>query len=195
MPRRDKKLIGWLKDMGVVDAAVAMIEPAMMTRRSTKATVFLFTVSPPTQRVSTNISSKILIICCVYGCYCELTKTVISMTVNYELGETRLQDMVEFIMMRSEDAPEVGSEIIKSSIVEALDMAFGDQVSNVVQEILAVNGDMRISRIETESFLGRLKSTFGEDSEPIEKIIYGRMLARFYLVELRKKIGFKQYLT
>ena len=117
------------------------------------------------------------------------------MKVNFELGETRLQDMVDFIMMRSEDAPEVASEIIKGSIMEALDMAFGDQVSIVVQEILEVNRDMRISRIETESFLGRLKSTFGEDSEPIEKIIYGRMLARFYLVELRKKIGFKQYLT
>ena len=48
-PRAEKKLIGWLKDMGVVDAAVAMIEPAMMTRRTTKATVFPFTVSPPTQ--------------------------------------------------------------------------------------------------------------------------------------------------
>ena len=47
------------------------------------------------------------------------------MTVEYELGETRLQDMVDFIMMRREDAPEVASEIIKGSIMEALDMAFG----------------------------------------------------------------------
>ena len=117
------------------------------------------------------------------------------MTADFELGETRVQDMVDFIMMKSEDAPEVASEIIKNSIMEALDMAFGDQVSNVVQEILEVNRDKRITRIETESFLSRLKNTFGEDSEPIEKIIYGRMLVRFYLVELRKKIGYKHYLT
>jgi hypothetical protein len=42
-PRAEKKLTGLLKDRGVVDAAVAMIEPAMMTRRTTKATVFPFT--------------------------------------------------------------------------------------------------------------------------------------------------------
>ena len=48
-PKAEKKLIGWLMDMGVVEAAVAMIEPAITTRRTTKATVFLFTVSPPTQ--------------------------------------------------------------------------------------------------------------------------------------------------
>ena len=64
-----------------------------------------------------------------------------------------------------------------------------------MQEIIEVNRDNKISRIETEIILGRLKNTFGEDSEPIEKIIYGQMLAKFYLVELRKKIGFKQYLT
>jgi hypothetical protein len=117
------------------------------------------------------------------------------MTVNFELGETRLQDIVDFIMTRSGDGREAASEIIKGSIMEALDMAFGDQVSNVVQEILEVNRDMGISRIETESFLGRLEKTFGEESEHIEKIIYGRMLARFYLAELRKRIGFNQYLT
>ena len=94
-----------------------------------------------------------------------------------------------------EDEPEVASEIIRSGIIEALDMTFGDQVSDVVHEIIEVNKDKRISRIETESILDRLKNTFGEDSEPIEKIIYGRMLAKFYLVEMRKKIGFKQYLT
>ena len=116
------------------------------------------------------------------------------MTVDLELGETRLQDMVDFIMVMREDAPEVASEIIKGSIMETLDMAFGDQASDVVQEILSVNRNERISGFETESFLGRLRNTFGEDSEPIEKIIYGRMLARFYLAELREKIGFKQYL-
>jgi hypothetical protein len=42
-PKTEKKLIGWLMDMGVVEAAVAMIEPAITTRRTTKATVFLFT--------------------------------------------------------------------------------------------------------------------------------------------------------
>ena len=113
------------------------------------------------------------------------------MTVDFELGETRLQDMVDFIMRRREDAPEVASEIIRGSIMEALNMAFGDPVSDVVQEILEVNRYKIISRIETESFLSRLKNTFGEDSEPIEKIIYGRMLARFYLAELREKIGYK----
>ncbi|MBC8225058.1 hypothetical protein H8E65_10740 [Candidatus Bathyarchaeota archaeon] len=117
------------------------------------------------------------------------------MNVDFELGETRLQDMVDFIMMSREDQPEVASKIIRGGITEALDMAFGDQVSDVVQEILAVNRDNRISRIETESFLSRLKNTFGEDSEPIEKIIYGRMLAKFYLAELREKIGYKQCLT
>jgi hypothetical protein len=50
-PKTEKKLIGWLKDRGVVDAVVAMIEPAMTTKRTTKATVFPFTFSPPTQRV------------------------------------------------------------------------------------------------------------------------------------------------
>ena len=117
------------------------------------------------------------------------------MIVNSELGETRLQDIVDFIIMERMDEPGVASEITNGGIIEALDMAFGDQVSEVVQEILEVNGDKRISRIETESFLGKLKDTFGEDSESIEKIIYGRMLARFYLVELRKKIGYKRYLT
>ena len=61
------------------------------------------------------------------------------MTVNFELSETRLKDMVDFIMMRREDKPEVASEIIRGGITEALDMEFSDHVSDVVQEILAVN--------------------------------------------------------
>ncbi|MEE8355218.1 MAG: hypothetical protein V3S09_05270 [Candidatus Bathyarchaeia archaeon] len=116
------------------------------------------------------------------------------MTTNLKLDETRLRDMMDFIMLEREDTPEVASEIINGSIREALDMAFGDQVSKLVQTILELKREKRITRIETESFLGRLKDTFGEDSESIEKIIYGRMLARFHLVELRKKIGFKQSL-
>jgi len=42
-PSTEKKLIGWLMDRGIVEAAVAMIEPAIMTRRTIKVTVFLFT--------------------------------------------------------------------------------------------------------------------------------------------------------
>jgi hypothetical protein len=42
-PKNEKKLIGWLIDKGVVEAAVARIEPAITTRRTTKATVFPFT--------------------------------------------------------------------------------------------------------------------------------------------------------
>ena len=77
------------------------------------------------------------------------------MTGDYKLGETRLRDMVDFIMVRREDAPEVASEIINGSIMEALDVAFGDHVSDVVQEILSVDRNERISGFETESFRGR----------------------------------------
>ena len=54
------------------------------------------------------------------------------MIVNSELGETRLQDIVDFIIMERMDEPGVASEIINGGIIEALDMAFGDQVSDVV---------------------------------------------------------------
>ncbi len=52
------------------------------------------------------------------------------MIVDDELGETQLKDMVDFIMSRREDEPEVASEIIRGGIIEALDMTFGAQVSN-----------------------------------------------------------------
>ena len=113
------------------------------------------------------------------------------MTLKIEHGGERLQEMVGLILTRRGDTPEVAIDIINGSIKEALDMAFGDQLSKVVQDLLSAEQCRKTSGFETECFLSKLKDTFGDDSELIERIIYGRMLARFYLAELREKIGYK----
>lgn len=113
------------------------------------------------------------------------------MTLNTSLNRSDqgFLEFLETIRNESRENPAEFESIVLESINESIKMAFGDEITSIVLDLLKIPKQEDKASIDLEMFVEKLDTTFGEDTEQLRSMIEGEVLLKYYHRELMKKIA------
>ncbi len=113
------------------------------------------------------------------------------MTLNTSLNrnDQGFLEFLETIRNESRENPSEFESIVLESITESFKMAFGDEITSILLDILKIPKQKDKASINLGIFAEKLDMTFGEDAKHIKSMIKGKVLLKYHHRELMKKIA------
>ena len=103
--------------------------------------------------------------------------------------ELNLNDMYDYFIGEGKVDSNTLNKILQESVSDALKMAFGEKLVDVVEEILDIFDPDVSGAIETQEFEEKLENLFGAEAQAIEMMIKGQLMTRYYQQEFNRKMS------
>ena len=105
-------------------------------------------------------------------------------STKYELN---FIDLIE-TLRKDDDGSENIAKIIVESIKETIEMAFGQNISKILENILEIGSMEREMPFDANKFMDSLNGVFGQDAFHLNIMTQGKILTKDHYIKLRKKI-------
>ena len=103
--------------------------------------------------------------------------------------ELNLNEMYDYFIGEGKVDRDTLNKILQESVSDALKMAFGEKLVDVVEEILDIFDPDVSGAIETREFEEKLENLFGAEARALEMMIKGQLMTRYYQQEFNRKIA------